>query len=66
MRETPGSGYKASPPKNDADYRCTYKRRYVSRARAKKALRKTHSTQKTMNVYKCCYCDGWHLGNTYG
>jgi hypothetical protein len=47
---------------------CLSKHRYPSGAaagKAKDAMRRKHRTgpaTETLNVYRCQYCDGWHLG----
>lgn len=47
---------------------CLTKHRYpsaIAAGKAKDALRRQHRTgpaADTLNVYRCQYCDGWHLG----
>lgn len=41
---------------------CTSKARYDTREDAEEAARTSRfSGRKTLRVYRCDYCDGWHL-----
>ena len=41
---------------------CQAKRRYDTREDAEEAARTcTTSDRRTLRVYRCDYCDGWHL-----
>ncbi len=45
---------------------CAIKHRYGKYAQAKRALKNTrrHATDgKTLQVYECPYCGGWHVGH---
>lgn len=45
---------------------CSTKLRYASgtaAGKAKDAMRRRHGpSDEALNVYRCHYCDGWHLG----
>ena len=45
-------------------FKCTRKKRYETRAVAKKALVKVQNKAmgKAVRVYKCKHCKGWHIG----
>lgn len=49
------------------DIACTTKRRYPSKAQAKKVLKVLHGQgRRTLMIYQCWHCEQFHIGNPPG
>lgn len=52
-----------SPEMRQRRYRsCVIKRRHATKRKAKVAALSTRNKNKVMVVYRCLFCDGWHVG----
>jgi len=56
-----GPAHKRRRPKRVMRKSCTGKVRHKEREGAEIARKKTNSP--FLNVYKCEFCDGWHIGH---
>lgn len=43
---------------------CTGKIRYSTREKARARVFKTSFDGRSLDVYKCEFCGGWHIGHT--
>lgn len=56
-----------SDPLSPRDQGCTRKKAYRSRREARRAVKRSarawHEQRSDLTVYRCDFCDGWHLGH---